>query len=115
MSVSGMKDVYIQERPEVLGELIGTVTEQKDGLVQKNGFYSKSIVTGQSIKTAGLGTYRSNESLDPPEDAPYPSGIVAQFGSIDNDSRLVLFARSEGLWVNVNWNGWQGWKKISFT
>lgn len=98
-----------------LGELIGTVTEEKDGLVPQNGFYSKGVLTSQSLTSAPLGTYRSDESTNYPSNSPYPSGVVANFGSIGNDSRFMLFARPEGLWVNVNWNGWQGWKKISFT
>ena len=93
----------------VLAELIGVATEEKDGLLSKDGFIGRSV---SDLNSMGLGIARfSASTLNIPSGLTYDNGIAVCF-TFGNVRCQFVFSSMNGLYFRVLWDYWFGWKQI---
>ena len=93
----------------VLAGLIGVATEEKDGLLSKDGFIGRSV---SDLNSMGLGIARfSPSTLNIPSGLTYDYGIAVCF-TFGNVRCQFAFSSMNGLYFRVLWDYWFGWKQI---
>ena len=93
----------------VLAGLIGVATEEKDGLLSKDGFIGRSV---SDLNSMGLGIAGfSPSTLNIPSGLPYDYGIAVCF-TFGNVRCQFAFSSMNGLYFRVLWDYWFGWKQI---
>lgn len=93
----------------VLAGLIGVATEEKDGLLSKDGFIGRSV---SDLNSMGLGIARfSPSTLNIPSELTYDYGIAVCF-TFGNVRCQFAFSSMNGLYFRVLWDYWFGWKQI---
>lgn len=103
--------IYIgtEQFSSVLAGLIGVATEEKDGLLSKDGFIGRSV---SDLNSMGLGIARfSPSTLNIPSGLTYDYGIAVCFTS-GNVRCQFAFSSMNGLYFRVLWDYWFGWKQI---
>ena len=92
-----------------LAGLIGVATEEKDGLLSKDGFIGRSV---SDLNSMGLGIARfSPSTLNIPSGLTYDYGIAVCF-TFGNVRCQFAFSSMNGLYFRVLWDYWFGWKQI---
>ena len=93
----------------VLAGLIGVATEEKDGLLSKDGFIGRSV---SDLNSMGLGiAIFSPSTLNIPSGLTYDYGIAVCF-TLGNVRCQFAFSSMNGLYFRVLWDYWFGWKQI---
>lgn len=103
--------IYIgtEQFSSVLAGLIGVATEEKDGLLSKDGFIGRSV---SDLNSMGLGIARfSPSTLNIPSGLTYDYGIAVCF-TFGNVRCQFAFSSMNGLYFRVLWDYWFGWKQI---
>lgn len=94
----------------VLSGIIGVATEEKDGLLSKDGFMGRSV---SDLNSMGLGIARFYPvTLNIPSGLSYDHGIAVCF-TIDNVRCQFVFSSMNGLYFRVLWDYWFEWKQIA--
>lgn len=92
-----------------LAGLVGVATEEKDGLLSKDGFIGRSV---SDLNSMGLGIARfSPSTLNIPSGLAYDYGIAVCF-TFGNVRCQFAFSSMNGLYFRVLWDYWFGWKQI---
>ena len=93
----------------LLGELIGTVTADKDGLMSRDGFIEHHDITDANTMFNGFqrGIFKNS---------PVPSeyGLLVSLMTTSSVVCLQFFLRGwpVELYWRSNWDVWNGWKQI---
>ena len=100
-----------------LGELIGTASKDKDGLLRKDGFLSGiGLEAPNDLNEANNGVFKilSANGKDNYPDMPQDYGILIAF-SVDGWIRAQLIIGGDGpfMYYRYHFNNWSGWKAIS--
>lgn len=101
----------------VLGELIGTATKDKSGLMSKDGFLSNiGLEAPDDLNEANNGVFKilSIDGKDNYPSMPQGYGILMAF-SVDGWIRAQLVIGGDGpfAYYRYHFNNWSRWKEIS--
>lgn len=108
---------YIQCFLTILGELIGTATKDKSGLMSKDGFLSNiGLEAPDDLNEANNGVFKilSIDGKDNYPGMPQGYGILMAF-SVDGWIRAQLVIGGDGpfAYYRYHFNNWSRWKEIS--
>lgn len=93
--------------------LIGTVTENKNGLMNKDGFIERTkLANGETdldgVTKSGMYQFENYNNL------PISYGLLLVFKSRIIVTQLIFSHKNYGVYVRSNWNneGWSEWKEF---
>lgn len=95
---------------KVLGELIGAVSENKDGLMPHKGFILRRSVPDLNTMDSGFARVDS-DTANLPNGLTWKYGIAVTFRT-DNVVGQLFFSSESGFFIRVLWDSWLEWIRL---
>ena len=95
---------------QVLGELIGSVSENKDGLMPHKGFILRRSVPDLNTMDSGFARVDS-DTANLPNGLAWKYGIAVTFRT-DNVAAQLFFSSESGFFIRVLWDSWLEWIRL---
>lgn len=93
-----------------LGELIGAVSENKDGLMPHKGFILRRSVPDLNTMDSGFARVDS-DTANLPNGLTWKYGIAVTFRT-DNVVGQLFFSSESGFFIRVLWDSWLEWIRL---
>ena len=94
----------------LLGELIGSVSENKDGLMPHKGFILRRSVPDLNTMDSGFARVDS-DTANLPNGLTWKYGIAVTFRT-DNVVGQLFFSSESGFFIRVLWDSWLEWIRL---
>lgn len=105
---------YVEEHGLVLGELIGTVTANKDGLMSKNGFLERSkgnTLDFNDYTISGVWVFSDTGFINGP--SVYRGGILLVFKTANGNILQICCDYTNSIFIRIHWGEWKSWARIT--
>lgn len=99
-----------EDLAKVLGELIGSVSETKDGLMPHKGFIVRSSIPDLNTMDSGFARV-SSDTANLPNGLTWQDGIVVTFRT-DAVAGQLFYSSQSGFFIRVLWDSWLEWIKL---
>ena len=99
---------------KVLGELIGTVTANKDGLMSKNGFLERSkgnTLDFNDYTISGVWVFSDTGFINGP--SVYRGGILLVFKTANGNILQICCDYTNSIFIRIHWGEWKSWARIT--
>ena len=99
---------------KVLGELIGTVTANKDGLMSKNGFLERSkgnTLDFNDYTISGVWVFSETGFINGP--SVYRGGILLVFKTANGNILQICCDYTNSIFIRIHWGEWKSWARIT--
>ena len=99
---------------KVLGELIGTVTAKKDGLMSKNGFLERSkgnTLDFNDYTISGVWVFSDTSFINGP--SVYRGGILLVFKTANGNILQICCDYTNSIFIRIHWGEWKSWARIT--
>ena len=97
-----------------LGELIGTVTANKDGLMSKNGFLERSkgnTLDFNDYTISGVWVFSDTGFINGP--SVYRGGILLVFKTANGNILQICCDYTNSIFIRIHWGEWKSWARIT--
>jgi hypothetical protein len=98
----------------LLGELIGTVTANKDGLMSKNGFLERSkgnTLDFNDYTISGVWVFSDTGFINGP--SVYRGGILLVFKTANGNILQICCDYTNSIFIRIHWGEWKSWARIT--
>ena len=98
----------------LLGELIGTVTANKDGLMSKNGFLERSkgnTLDFNDYTISGMWVFSDTGFINGP--SVYKGGILLVFKTANGNILQICCDYTNSIFIRIHWGEWKSWAQIT--
>ena len=98
----------------LLGELIGTVTANKDGLMSKNGFLERSkgnTLDFNDYTISGMWVFSDTGFINGP--SVYRGGILLVFKTANGNILQICCDYTNSIFIRIHWGEWKSWARIT--
>ena len=99
-----------EDLAKVLGEHIGSVSENKDGLMPHKGFILRRSVPDLNTMDSGFARVDS-DTANLPNGLTWKYGIAVTFRT-DNVVGQLFFSSESGFFIRVLWDSWLEWIRL---
>ena len=99
---------------KALGELIGTVTANKDGLMSKNGFLERSkgnTLDFNDYTISGMWVFSDTDFINGP--SVYRGGILLVFKTANGNILQICCDYTNSIFIRIHWGEWKSWARIT--
>lgn len=104
----------MQSLASKLGELIGTVTANKDGLMSKNGFLERSkgnTLDFNDYTISGVWVFSDTGFINGP--SVYRGGILLVFKTANGNILQICCDYTNSIFIRIHWGEWKSWARIT--
>ena len=104
----------MQSLASKLGELIGTVTANKDGLMSKNGFLERSkgnTLDFNDYTISGMWVFSDTGFINGP--SVYKGGILLVFKTANGNILQICCDYTNSIFIRIYWGEWKSWSQIT--
>ncbi|AII69193.1 MAG: hypothetical protein GV66_16500 [Phocaeicola dorei] len=104
----------MQSLASKLGELIGTVTANKDGLMSKNGFLERSkgnTLDFNDYTISGMWVFSDTGFINGP--SVYKGGILLVFKTANGNILQICCDYTNSIFIRIHWGEWKSWAQIT--
>lgn len=104
----------MQSLASKLGELIGTVTANKDGLMSKNGFLERSkgnTLDFNDYTISGVWVFSDTGFINGP--SVYRGGILLVFKTANGNILQICCDYTNSIFIRIHWGEWKSWSQIT--
>lgn len=104
----------MQSLASKLGELIGTVTANKDGLMSKNGFLERSkgnTLDFNDYTISGVWVFSETGFINGP--SVYRGGILLVFKTANGNILQICCDYTNSIFIRIHWGEWKSWARIT--
>ena len=104
----------MQSLASKLGELIGTATANKDGLMSKNGFLARSkgnTLDFNDYTISGMWVFSDTGFINGP--SVYKGGILLVFKTANGNILQICCDYTNSIFIRIYWGEWKSWSKIT--
>lgn len=104
----------MQSLASKLGELIGTATANKDGLMSKNGFLERSkgnTLDFNDYTISGMWVFSDTGFINGP--SVYKGGILLVFKTANGNILQICCDYTNSIFIRIYWGEWKSWSKIT--
>ena len=104
----------MQSLASKLGELIGTVTANKDGLMSKNGFLERSkgnTLDFNDYTISGVWVFSDTGFINGP--SVYRGGILLVFKTANGNILQICCDYTNSIFIRIYWGEWKSWARIT--
>jgi hypothetical protein len=98
----------------LLGELIGTATANKDGLMSKNGFLERSkgnTLDFNDYTISGMWVFSDTGFINGP--SVYKGGILLVFKTVNGNILQICCDYTNSIFIRIYWGEWKSWSQIT--
>lgn len=98
----------------LLGELIGTATPEKDGLMSKNGFLERSkgnTLDFNDYTISGMWVFSDTGFINGP--SVYRGGILLVFKTANGNILQICCDYTNSIFIRIHWGEWKSWARIT--
>lgn len=98
----------------LLGELIGTVTANKDGLMSKNGFLERrkgNTLDFNDYTISGVWVFSDTGFINGP--SVYRGGILLVFKTANGNILQICCDYTNSIFIRIHWGEWKSWARIT--
>lgn len=104
----------MQSLASKLGELIGTATANKDGLMSKNGFLERSkgnTLDFNDYTISGMWVFSDTGFINGP--SVYKGGILLVFKTVNGNILQICCDYTNSIFIRIYWGEWKSWSQIT--
>ena len=104
----------MQSLASKLGELIGTATPKKDGLMSKNGFLERSkgnTLDFNDYTISGVWVFSDTGFINGP--SVYRGGILLVFKTANGNILQICCDYTNSIFIRIHWGEWKSWARIT--
>ena len=104
----------MQSLASKLGELIGTATPEKDGLMSKNGFLERSkgnTLDFNDYTISGVWVFSDTGFINGP--SVYRGGILLVFKTANGNILQICCDYTNSIFIRIHWGEWKSWARIT--
>lgn len=104
----------MQSLASKLGELIGTATKEKDGLMSKNGFLERSkgnTLDFNDYTIPGMWVFSDTGFINGP--LVYRGGILLVFKTANGNILQICCDYTNSIFIRIYWGEWKSWSQIT--
>ena len=98
----------------LLGELIGTATANKDGLMSKNGFLERSkgnTLDFNDYTISGMWVFSDTGFINGP--SVYRGGILLVFKTANGNILQICCDYTNSIFIRIHWGEWKSWARFT--